>query len=190
MSQLAANHTSLQNDEKEPYKYRSDRSASAWPIRWETCLYLCRGTPHQAILLDRGRQPSVQEQENSHSGQLTERLAIPEKTSRPFARLLPKKGSDYDYRAPTRACSGRIPRICRASEAPVSARAVAVIRPVPIIIALYPVPLHPVWQTPVARFSVSVPLFRPHLATKHAIHKNEVAESEAHPQRPPNKPHS
>ena len=78
----------------------------------------------------------------------------------------------------------------RASEAPVSARAVAVIRPVPIIIALYPVPLHPVWQTPVARFLVSIPLFRPHLATKHAIHKNEVAESEAHPQRPPNKPYS
>ncbi len=33
----------------------------------------------------------------------------------------------------------------RASEAPVSARAVAVIRPVPIIISP-PVPLHPVWQ--------------------------------------------
>jgi hypothetical protein len=39
-------------------------------------------------------------------------------------------------------------------------------------------------------FSVSMPLFRPHLATKHAIHKNEVAESEAHPQCPPNQPHS
>jgi len=78
----------------------------------------------------------------------------------------------------------------RASEAPVSAWAVAAIRPVPIIIALYPVPLHPVWQTPDARFLVSIPLFRSHLATKHAIHKNEVAESEAHPQRPPNKPHS
>jgi hypothetical protein len=58
------------------------------------------------------------------------------------------------------------------------------------IIAFYLVPLHPVWQTPVARFLVSIPLFRPHLATKHAIHKNEVAESKAHPQRPPNKPHS
>jgi hypothetical protein len=44
----------------------------------------------------------------------------------------------------------------RASEAPVSARAVAVIRPVPIIIALPAVPLHPVWQTPVARLSVSI----------------------------------
>jgi hypothetical protein len=39
-------------------------------------------------------------------------------------------------------------------------------------------------------FLVSIPLFRPHLAAKHAIHKNEVAGSEAHPQRPPNKPHS
>jgi hypothetical protein len=78
----------------------------------------------------------------------------------------------------------------RISEAPVPARAVAVIRPVPIIIAFYLVPLHPVWQTPVACFLVFIPLFQPHLATKHAIHKNEVAESEAHPQRPPNKPHS
>lgn len=58
------------------------------------------------------------------------------------------------------------------------------------VIALYPIPLHSIWQTPVARLLVSIPPFRPHLATKHAIHKNEVAESEAHPQRPPNKPHS
>jgi hypothetical protein len=33
-----------------------------------------------------------------------------------------------------------------------------------------------------------MPLFQPHFATKHAIHKNEVAESEAHPQPPPNEP--
>src|ERR1700686_1822138 len=31
---------------------------------------------------------------------------------------------------------------------------------------------------------------QPHFATKHAIHKNEVAESEAHPQPPPNEPHA
>src|ERR1700737_922518 len=39
-------------------------------------------------------------------------------------------------------------------------------------------------------FSVSMSLFQPHLATKHAIHKNEVAESEAHSQPPPNEPHA
>jgi len=49
----------------------------------------------------------------------------------------------------------------RASEAPVSARAVAVIRPAPIIHRSPPVPLHPVWQTPVARFSVPNPLWQP-----------------------------
>ena len=38
--------------------------------------------------------------------------------------------------------------------------------------------------------SVSMSLFRPHFAAKHAIHKNEVPESEAHPQSPPNEPHS
>ncbi len=43
-----------------------------------------------------------------------------------------------------------------AFEAPVSARAVAVIRPAPIIIALPLFLLHPVWQTPVARFPVLI----------------------------------
>jgi hypothetical protein len=48
----------------------------------------------------------------------------------------------------------------RASEAPMSARAVAVIRPALNIISLPPVPLHPVWQTPVARLSGQISQWR------------------------------
>ena len=44
--------------------------------------------------------------------------------------------------------------------------------------------------TPAFDFSMSMLLFQPHLATKHSIHKNEVAESEAHPQPPPNEPNA
>jgi hypothetical protein len=36
--------------------------------------------------------------------------------------------------------------------------------------------------------SVSVPLLQPNFATKHAIYKNEVAESQAHSQAPPDQP--
>src|SRR5216683_934764 len=98
----------------------------------------------------------------------------------------------FDLFAIGSSSTGRVPmvRIRANSQSRSSSQLTSVIRLVPIIISLYPVPLHAVWQTPVARFLVSIPLFRPHLATKHAIHKNEVAESEAHPQRPPNKPHS